>query len=250
MTGWMRTLHKWFGLVLALQFVLWMASGLMMSLLDPAQVEGSCHQAPALPARPWPASLQSPARIVAAAGRPVQALATGWLLDRPVYRLGDANRSWLVAASDGRRVRVDAATVRALAQADYRGPARARTPVLLSAPTLEARGAPAAVWRVDFADGHDTSVYVSAEDGSILQRRNRTWRLFDVFWMLHIMDYTGRKDFNNPLAIMASAAGVWIALTGLWLLPISFRWIKPRSRAALSPAGSTGALERGETPAS
>lgn len=238
MTGWMRTLHKWFGLVLALQFVLWMASGLMMSLLDPAQVEGSCHQAPAPDARPWPTALRSPAQIVAAAATPVQTLGTGWLLQRPVYRLGDATRTWLVAADDGTPLTLDAATVRAIAQADYRGDAPAKPPVLLSAPTLEARAAPAAVWRVDFADAHDTSLYISAEDGSIVQRRNRTWRLFDVFWMLHIMDYTGRQDFNNPLAIMASAAGVWIALTGLWLLPISFRWIKPRSRRALPAAAA------------
>ena len=40
MTPWMRTIHKWVGLLIGLQFVLWLASGLMMSLLDHDQVQG------------------------------------------------------------------------------------------------------------------------------------------------------------------------------------------------------------------
>src|SRR3546814_1080089 len=41
--------------------------------------------------------------------------------------------------------------------------------------------------------------------------------------MLHIMDYTGRQDFNNPLVIMAGSGGLWIALSGFWLLVTRFR---------------------------
>ena len=33
MTPWMRTLHKWVGLIIGLQLLLWMASGVMMSWL-------------------------------------------------------------------------------------------------------------------------------------------------------------------------------------------------------------------------
>jgi len=40
---------------------------------------------------------------------------------------------------------------------------------------------------------------------------------------LHIMDYTGREDFNNTLVVMAASGGLWIALSGAWLLVTSFR---------------------------
>ena len=45
MTPWMRTLHKWVGLIIGLQLLLWMASGVMMSWLDHDQVQGHEFQA-------------------------------------------------------------------------------------------------------------------------------------------------------------------------------------------------------------
>ena len=36
MNHWMRKLHKWVGLLIAIQFLLWMGSGVVMSLLDAA----------------------------------------------------------------------------------------------------------------------------------------------------------------------------------------------------------------------
>lgn len=228
MTRWIRSLHKWVGLILALQFVLWMASGLVMSLLDHEHVEGQQHRAgQAVADRPWPAGMLSPSRAVATAGRPVESLAAAWLGERPVYRLSEGSRVWLVAAPDGALVTVDANTAAAIAAADYVGEGKAGTPERLPRATSEVRGHGGAIWRIAFKDADDTTIYVSAQDGSILERRNRSWRLFDIFWMLHIMDYGEREDFNNPLVVMSASAGLWIALTGVWLLFTSFR-LMPR----------------------
>ena len=38
--------------------------------------------------------------------------------------------------------------------------------------------------------------YISATTGSVLERRNDTWRWWDFFWMLHIMDYDERENVN------------------------------------------------------
>ena len=89
--------------------------------------------------------------------------------------------------------------------------------------TLEVRGHESPIWRVPFNDEDDTTLYVSGQDGRILERRNDSWRLFDFVWMLHIMDYTGRQNFNQPLVIMAASGGLWIVLSGIWLLVTSFR---------------------------
>ena len=88
MTPWIRNLHKWVGLIIALQFVVWTASGLTMSLLDAETVAGQQHRAENLDEpRTWPTGMLSPARIVAMAERPVQTVEAFWLQDRPVYRL-------------------------------------------------------------------------------------------------------------------------------------------------------------------
>jgi Na(+)-translocating NADH:ubiquinone oxidoreductase F subunit len=215
-------MHRWLGLLVGLQLVLWMTSGLMMSLLDHDKVQGHTFRAHAPPDRPWPQGMLSPTNIVAASPTPVHSVSAKWLLQRPVYELAGEKGIRLIDAASGRNIAVDASLAAALAAASYTGEGQPAPPQRL-AKTLEARDHEGPLWRVDFADPDDTSVYVSAQNGAVLEHRNRTWRLFDVFWMLHIMDYTGRKNFNNPLVVMMGIGGLWLALCGIWLLVASFR---------------------------
>ena len=220
MTAWVRRLHVWIGLAAGLQFLLWMGSGLVMSLLDAGQVHGAATRAAAAAARPWTAGALAPGHVLAAQRGPVDSLATGWLGERPVYRLALGKTAWLVDARDGRAVTVDAALASRLAAASYKGEWRA-SPARLVQDSDEVRDHAGAVWRVDVRDAEETTVYVSAATGDIVAHRNRSWRVFDVAWMLHIMDYSGRKDFNHPLVIGSAVLGVLMVLGGLWLLVVS-----------------------------
>ncbi len=243
MTPWMRKIHKWIGLAVGLQLLLWMCSGFVMSLLDADQVRGREFRAPAAAPRPWPADTR-PLDGLLAAREPAQTVSTGWLLDRPVYRLVGEKGTRLIDARSGQAVELDAALAQRLAEASYRGPGRATGAERVER-TLETRAHEGQVWRVGFSDAEDTTVYLSLQ-GDVLEHRNRSWRLFDVFWMLHIMDYSGRQDFNNPLVVSAAVGGFWLALSGFWLLFTSFsvaefiprRWRGTRALMVHAPDGS------------
>lgn len=250
MTPWLRKLHKWVGLIIAVQFVLWLGSGLMMSLLDHDTVQGHVHRAhTAAPSPTWPVDALTPAKVLAKAGREVQTIETFQLDGRAVYRLGQQGEVWLLDAVSGAPVPVTADVALSIARKDYVGEGKPGTPELQSTADLEAREHEGAIWRVPFSDDDATTLYVSARDGRVLERRNDSWRLFDVVWMLHIMDYTGRQNFNNPLVVTAAVGGVWMALTGIWLLFASFRlgeflpsrW---RPRRTLSVFSADGSLLR------
>ena len=253
MSHWLRRLHKWVGLLLAIQFALWMASGVVMSLLDADKVQGKEYRIkpPAPPA--WPGNVLAPDAVLAAAGERVVAISSGWLLGRPVYRLQNDKRNWLVDAGNGGRVTIDARLAENIAAASYSGPGKARAAVLQE-PTLETRAHKEPAWRVDFDDTAQTSVYVAARSGNVLEHRNSTWRLFDFFWMLHIMDYSERADFNNPLLVSSAIGGLWMALTGVWLLFASVRLAefvpgRWRRRAAVNLVDAQG-MRRRAVPAS
>jgi hypothetical protein len=223
MTRWMRVLHKWIGVLVGIQFVLWMGSGLVMSLLDANKVHGASSRTKASAAQAWPAqALPVDAILGAAGGTEVTTVATGWLGERAVYRVGGGGGVALVDALDGTRVGIDAALAARLSAASYAGNAAAGMPRLLEA-APEVRGHEGPVWRIDFADDDDTSVYVSARTGDILAHRNSTWRVFDVAWMLHIMDYDQRTDFNHPLVIASALAALLLTLGGIWLTVVTFR---------------------------
>ena len=222
MTRMMRIAHKWLGLLIGLQFVLWVASGLVMSLLDMHKVHGLNSRAPAAAARPWIADALPVGQVLAAQERPVDRVATAWLDRLPVYRLSQGKASWLLDARDGRRVQVDAGMAARLAAASYRGNMPMLAPQLLAS-TPEVRGHEGRVWRVSVLDADTTTIYVSEQTGEVLPHRNSTWRLFDFFWMLHIMDYRERTDFNHPLVITSAGAGLLLTLGGLWLLVATLR---------------------------
>ena len=254
MTPWMRKIHKWVGLLIGIQFALWLGSGLTMSLLDHDQVQGHGYRAHGIKAQPWPKNALPASAVLGEIESSIQRISSGWLLERPVYQAFDGKKTRLADALSGTPIDIDAPLASRLAQASYNGPGKAQAPLLLEH-TMEVRDHEGRLWRVDFKDEQETTVYLSAQTGEVLEHRNRTWRLFDMVWMLHIMDYTGRKNFNNPLVITAGIGGLWLALTGIWLLITSFRinefipkrWRGTRELAVFSPDGSV--LRTMEVPA-
>ena len=222
MTPWMRKIHKWIGLLIGIQLVLWMCSGLVMSLLNSESVRGAEFRAVKKAiAPPWPQDTLPAEAVLAATALPVHAISTGWLVDRPIYKLAGEQGVKMVDARQGQPVELTAAVAQKLALASYTGPGRPQAAELVER-SLETRAHEGRVWRVPFSDAGDTTVYLS-QQGEVLEHRNNTWRLFDIFWMLHIMDYSWRKDFNNPLVIGSAVGGLWLALSGIWLLMTSLR---------------------------
>lgn len=166
MSHWMRKLHKWIGLIIALQFLLWMGSGVVMSLLDASKVQGKEFRIkPSAPPN-WPRDALDPSAVLAKSSEGVSSVTSGWVLNRPVYVMQGDKRSWLVGAVDGRPFAIDAALAGAIARASYSGKGQARTARLLDY-SLEARAHKEPVWRIDFDDADETTVYVSARSGKV-----------------------------------------------------------------------------------
>ena len=217
-----RTLHKWFGLILGLQFVLWSISGAMMALLDHHKVsaEQSVREPAALIV---PADTLPLASVAEAVGAPILGLRLKALGDGFVYEAATPSGVKLIDATSGRPVPVDAARAGALAAAAFSGSEPIASVRRVDTVDVETRKLPLPLWRVEFADPERTTLLLSTSTGDVLERRNDSWRLWDVFWMIHIMDYTKRESFNHPLIITVASGIAWLALSGLILLVQSFR---------------------------
>ncbi len=88
------------------------------------------------------------------------------------------------------------------------------------------------MWRVQFEDAETTRVFVSPENGKIVGVRTGTWRLYDFFWGLHIMDWKNHEDFNTPWMMAFAAGGLILAVAGVVLL--TTRWPRRRRRKSLA----------------
>lgn len=215
-THWLRVLHRWIGLIIGIQFLLWTLSGTAMALLPMDEVAGGARRAPAeapiMTADRWPAVQKQLARTQ------VHGVSLHALLDRQVYEVKTPAGIRLFDAVTAEPVRVDGNLAQRVAAAAFAGDAAVRAVAPLDRLTLAVREHQLPIWRVDFADDENSSFYVSGATGALLERRNDAWRAWDFFWMLHNMDYANRTSFNHPLIITVGFAAAWLAITGLWLV--------------------------------
>ncbi len=229
-----RRVHKWVGLILGLQFLLWALSGSVMALLDKDKVGG--HGGAMSHAHPLPAGDYFDVAALPR-GEPVTGVLLRDLGARPVYEVRSTKGVRLVDATTGAEIRVDVETAREVAAMMNDAPIREVS--VLAKGNLETRDHEGAMWRVDFDDAENSSAYVSLDTARFLVMRGDTWRTWDFFWMLHNMDYLNRKSFNHPLIIFVAFGALWLSGTGFYLLFKSFsradfRWLRRRRKPAVT----------------
>jgi PepSY-associated TM region len=232
--------HKWLALVIGAQLLIWFASGVIMSILPIEKVRGEhLVDREAIATIPLDTPMVAPAKLVAEAGAPVEAIAWRMLDGRAIAEVTTAKRIRLFDARTGAALPpVDAVQASRVARAAWKGTDKpASQPSRVTAESPEYRGALPA-WRIAFADPDRTSIFVAAESGKITAVRTGTWRLYDFFWSLHIMDWKNHENFNTWWLLAFAIGGLAVGLAGTILL--FMRWPFRRRRRV-------GAIEGGRS---
>jgi uncharacterized iron-regulated membrane protein len=209
--------HRWLGLALGVQIVLWMASGFIMSWYEIELVRGETNSMKFFPPELETRSYANPGGVIAQVTGATSVKLKNFL-ERTVYEVEAGDGIAMFDAMSGEKITpISEEAALSVARRDFAGEGKIATIELLrEAPQEYARAVP--VWRASFDDRLNTRIYVSPDTGEVTARRNDVWRLYDFFWMLHIMDYEERKDFNNPLVRAAAITGLLFALTGIYLV--------------------------------
>ncbi|MCD9032446.1 PepSY domain-containing protein [Luteimonas sp. Y-2-2-4F] len=220
---WARRAHKWIGLVVGVQALLWTVSGVYMTVISLDIIHGDhlahAHREPLARDGEYIAQDALLARYPGARG-----IALKRLLDRDVFELRTGEGTLLADARSGERLTpLPEADAIALARSLYQGEAEVERAEWVTRAPQEVSTRPVPMWAVHFADRGATTLYFSPDTGELLARRHSLWRWFDFLWMFHIMDYDTRSDVNNTLLRVASAVGLLFALSGVWLLFYGFR---------------------------
>lgn len=219
---WARRAHKWIALVVGVQALLWMLSGLYMTAISIDVIHGD-HLAHAKTEPLSPATPRIDHDALLAQYPGLTGLRLKRLLDREVYEVRQGDKVTLLDARSGAPLSpLNKALASQLARSLYQGKAPIKTAELITKAPQEVATRPVPMWRVEFSDESETTLYLSPQTGELLAKRHDLWRWFDFLWMFHIMDYEERSDVNNTLLRVASAVGLLFALSGLWLLFYSF----------------------------
>ncbi len=225
---WAVRVHKWIALIIGIQVFIWILGGFVMSFLPIEEVRGEHKVAE------WTIAPFDPARILSleqaaekAEISKVKSAELGTLLGGPVWRLSpdarDGGQSITIDARTGQVLSpINAALAQKIAEGDYIGAGQFIGVELVDDPPTEYPH-PGAAWVARFDDKDKTTLYIHPHEASVKSRRSQTWRVFDFFWKLHVMDYDDGEDFNHPLLIGASILGLFVAISGLIMLLIKMR---------------------------
>ena len=90
-------------------------------------------------------------------------------------------------------------------------------------PGSEYRGRDLPLFKVVTKDqeNDEINVYVDAISGQVVAIRSEQWRLWDLMWGVHIMDWETRDEINNWLLKLFSVLALISSLTGVFIF---FRW--------------------------
>ncbi|MCR6643530.1 MAG: PepSY domain-containing protein [Terricaulis sp.] len=225
--------HKWLALIVGVQLLFWVSSGLFFSVFPIERVRSEHRIAAQAYPAPDVALLRAPAEVAGllpepplrltyendAAGHPV---AVAEFAARAPILIDLAD--WRIASP------LSAEAARHIAQVYVAEAPPVRDVRLITEESTEYRGLLPA-WRVAFDDAEGLAVYVAADTGRVTARRSDLWRVFDALWALHIMDWRDRENFNNGLLILASFLALVVVLSGFVLAPYRFGWLRRKPRA-------------------
>jgi uncharacterized iron-regulated membrane protein len=219
-----RALHKWIGLIIGIQMLIWLLTGLYMVIVDIDFIHGDPMVKDLRPAIAIPDKSQvNIARLIKAYPDATR-ISLQTVMGETHYAVVTPDQRYLIDPITAEiQSPLGEKAARAIARFHFNGDALIENATLITSdPPTEIQTRRLPLWRIDFDDRFSSSFYIDPYSGKLATRRHQYWRIFDVFWMLHIMDYESRTDAHNPLLITAQISGLGFAITGIWLLFYSF----------------------------
>jgi hypothetical protein len=214
------SIHKWLGLIVGLQLVVWTASGLFFAAVHITAIRGEHLVHPAGHAGPMDAARirysSSDALKAVAEDRPIE-VALRPLAGEPVYEVRGEIGTFLVSAETGAQIIIDEPRARALAQEKWIDPDAIVGAQLMEVAPRES-GLPGEAWAIRFKGEGNPTLYVSAVNGKVSAPRTDLWRAYDFLWQLHLMDWGLNENFNTPWMVAAAILALSTVLFGIALL--------------------------------
>ena len=209
--------HKWAGLVLGVQILLWFASGLFMALFPIGEVRGSHLAGKAAWSLTDTKVIPIEIAMKAYDGNLTGASLTS-IAGEPAYALiGDKGTQLLNARTGMAWEPVGEDSIRVAANKYYKGQGQISALKRLTETPKEYRRPPP-VWQVQYDDADKTRLYLDAETAELRAVRTKLWRVYDFMWMLHIMDYDTRDNFNSWWLRLAAFLALLFAISGIMLV--------------------------------
>ncbi len=238
-----RKWHRFLGPLIGVQLLLWTLGGIYFSWFDLDNVHGDYERAGTAVQDLREVTNVVPLESLLERSElaRIEDVRLGTFRGHPVVRLyQDRDRVEMYDAASGEKLSpIGETEARAIAAADFAPQGEIVSVLLIEKKQGEYKNAVPA-WQVRFDNWKETHIYVHANTGLVMARRNAIWRGFDFMWMLHILDFQERENFNNWLLRSLSVLSLITIVTGylLWLVTTPLLRRRSGARGKDDPGGS------------
>lgn len=228
-----RKSHRFLGIFLGIQFLLWTLGGLYFSWTNIKEIRGD-NLRKKDEILNISSDLVSPKLIIDEISKTkdvsqIQKIQIVEIFNQPFYEIKFHHESLLADAETGKiRPKITEDEAKKIATHSLINPTNIKQVNYLTEVNVnghhEYREKPLPAWAVTFED--DLTVYLSAETGQIGALRTNKWRVFDFLWMLHTMDFQARDNINNYLLRGFSLLGIITIFSGFLLFFVSSKFFR------------------------
>lgn len=239
-----RTIHKWLSLLVGIQLLIWLVTGIYFNLMDHHKASGHEYRVHSHNEESFSAFELVPIslinsdnnagafRIMSAANKPVESqmpirVNLIWVLGHPyyhfVYQAGQhsyqKSDSELFDAVSGKPFKLAPSQALVIAERSYSGPGKVLQPTLEVPPFDDYVAQQNPMWKVVVKDDNETTIYLDAVTGEVLRHANSDFRLKELMMKLHFMDYGNSSGFNHWWIVVFALLTLLLSITGvIWLV--------------------------------
>ncbi|MFB2735645.1 PepSY domain-containing protein [Shewanella mangrovisoli] len=218
----LQTLHKWLGLIVGLQLLIWVVTGLAFNLIDDRFLDANPYRTTHKTASPATALAPTENLLQQYQAEGIIELKLTSVLERAVYALTTTQRTRWFWADSLKPLSLTNTEILAIAKQSYSGSGELSAPQILTHETPFDASGPVAM--LTAADEVGTRIYIDTASGAVLAHQNRQSDLKDLLFMLHFMDYAPDNGigFNHLLVQVVSIASLLLGLSGIYILGHKF----------------------------
>jgi hypothetical protein len=209
-----RKTHRYLGIFLGIQFLMWTISGLYFSWTDIDEIHGDQFRKENVQQADFK-NLKSPGDL--GSEMAISSLELKEIANKPFYWV---NHTILMDATtgeikDGLTPEEGLMVAKKYMREDLEITGIEK--ITSTGNHHEYRGRPLPAYVVSYDTPGNVKAYIALKDGTFETLRHRDWRWFDFLWMTHTMDYGGRDNFNNWILRGFSLLGLITVFSGFLL---------------------------------
>lgn len=230
-----RKTHRYLGLFIGIQFLFWAVGGLYFSWTNIDEIHGDHLVNIPTEEIIVKNNLLSPDMALTQAGladKKFKALDLEIISGKNYYRIQNLNDSFILIDAQTAEIKTPMSKKEAetFAKEIFKpnNDVKSVEYVTLENKSEHAQYGPGPLpaWAVTFNHESNSVIYLSAEKGTYEKIRSKNWRIFDFLFMLHILDFDERDNFNNVLLRGFSIFSLLTILSGFLLFYQSSKTIR------------------------